>query len=338
MNTDHLLTMVTAMEGKRFFITGGSGFIGAALIRKIIERNEVTIYGTGRRAKLLEFMGLAGHKNLRVITGDIMDKPLLQKAFAEQGRIDAVIHLAAVAGVSSYNKQPLDTILVNFMGTYNVLDALKEHDVGTVALISTGEIYGPSAFHVKEDDLTVQGDMSERRWTYAISKLAAENLGYGYFWSYRLPLVFLRAFNIYGPGQTVNSAVSVFIRKALKGEDITIFGDGAQLRSWCHVDDMAEAILQSLDKPKARGQSFNIGAPEATITVRGLAEKIVALAGSGSRILFNRDYQGADISIMVPDVAKSENVLGFSPQVMLDEGLKQTIAWYRKFGDKLPAP
>ncbi len=143
------------------------------------------------------------------------------------------------------------------------------------------------------------GAVGEARWTYAVSKLAGEHLTHAYFKQHGLPTVTVRPFNVYGPGQTGEGALSIFVRKALKNEDILIFGDGTQIRAWCYVDDMVEGVLCALEHPNACGESFNIGNARAVTTIYGLAQAVCRVVGSSSRIVF-RNQLSADIELRIP--------------------------------------
>src|SRR5690606_19621159 len=173
-------------------------------------------------------------------------------------------------------KDPVITMRVNMIGTANALQAAKVNGVKERFVdFSTSEVFGSMAFKSAETDQTVSGSAGEARWTYAVSKLAGEHLAHAYYKRYSLPVVTVRPFNVYGPGQTGEGALSIFVRKALKNEDILIFGDGSQIRAWCYVDDMVEGVLCALEHPNAIGESFNIGNSRAVTTVYGLDRKSV---------------------------------------------------------------
>ena len=179
------------------------------------------------------------------------------------------------------------------------------------------------------------GAVGEARWTYAVSKLAGEHLAHAYFKQYGLPTVTLRPFNVYGPGQTGEGALSIFVRKALKNEDIVIFGDGSQIRAWCYVDDMVEGVMCALAHPNAIGESFNIGNSRAVTTIYGLAQTVCRILGSTSRIYF-KDALSADIQLRIPKVGKAKSLIGFEAGVDLDEGIQLTAAWIKHNEAVLP--
>jgi UDP-glucuronate decarboxylase len=221
---------------------------------------------------------------------------------------------------------------VNMIGTYNVLEAaMKQDNVERFIDFSTSEVYGSYAYKLGEGDTTTMGAVGEARWTYAISKLAGEHLAHSYYKEFGLPVVSLRPFNIYGPMQVGEGAIHTFITRALKNEDILIHGDGDQIRSWCYVDDIVQGILLCLEKREAMGHVFNIGNPKGTITILSLAQKIVDICESKSKIVFvTKTF--VDVELRIPDIEKAKKILGYGPKVDLDEGLKRTIEWYKRRG------
>jgi len=185
------------------------------------------------------------------------------------------------------------------------------------------------AVHSAEDDSTVAGSAGEARWTYAVSKLAGEHLAHAYYREHQLPIVTVRPFNVYGPGQTGEGALQIFIKRALKNETIKIDGDGSQIRAWCYVDDFVECIMQCLENPAAIGESFNIGNARTSITILGLANVICRVLKSDSKIEHEAPLS-ADVAIRIPSVAKTKKLLGFKSQIDLEEGIKRTAEWLFK--------
>lgn len=314
------------MKNKRIFITGGAGFIANTLIQKLIEDNEIVVYDNFHRDTLTE-SGFADHKNMTIVKGDVLDYENVQKSMKG---CNIVVHAAAIAGIDTVVKSPVKTMRVNMIGTANVLEAAHENG-GIERLIdfSTSEVFGPMAFKATEGQQTVSGSAGEGRWTYAVSKLAGEHLAHAYSNQYKLPVVTVRPFNVYGPGQTGEGAIQIFIKKALKNEEITIHGDGAQIRAWCYVDDFVDCLFRCLDNPAAIGQSFNIGNARAVITILGLAQTVCRVLGSTSKIKFV-DALSADIAVRIPSVDKTAEVLGFKANVDLEEGILNTAEWMKK--------
>jgi len=313
------------IENKKIFMTGGAGFIGTALITRLIEANEIVVYDTLQRNALKE-TNLLNHPNLTLIQGNVLDGEKLKEAIDDS---NVIIHLAAIAGIDTVIKSPTTTMKVNMIGTYNVLEAaIRLDNIERFVNFSTSEVYGSYAYKLQEGDTTTMGAVGEARWTYAISKLAGEHLAYGYYKEFGLPVVSLRPFNIYGPGQVGEGAIHVFVTRALKNENIQIHGDGDQIRSWCYIDDIVDAILLCIEKREAIGEVFNIGNPRGTITILSLAQKIVNLCESKSKIVFVPKLY-ADVELRIPSIEKAEKVLGYRPKIDLDEGLKRTIEWYK---------
>jgi UDP-glucose 4-epimerase len=189
-------------------------------------------------------------------------------------------------------------------------------------------VFGTHAFRVSEGQVSTIGSVGEARWTYAVSKLAGEHMAHAYHDELGLPTVTLRPFNIYGPGQIGGGAIRAFIEAALAGRDLTIHGDGSQIRAWCYVDDMVEALLLCLEKDEAVGNTFNVGNARSAVTIFDLAQRVKKLTNAPGEIVF-QPLHYADVELRIPNVEKAREVLGFDAKVDLDEGLARTIAWYK---------
>lgn len=316
------------VKGKKIIITGGAGFIGSHVAERLIKDNQIKIYDIGLHDSLKFSSGLLNHDNLIIIKGDVRDKDLLIK---ESKGYNIFLHMAAIAGVSSHYNNPLKTMDVNLFGSYYALSSAKENNLELFIDFSTSEVFGKKANNVKEEDDTSQGEIKDRRWTYAISKLASESLSYCFEHSYGLPIVVVRPFNVYGPRQTGEGAIADFMRAAISDECIKITGDGSSIRSWCYVDDFVDCLIKVMYNQRAIGEVFNIGNSQAAINTKDLAEKIIAITGSKSKIQF-RPHPGTDISIRVPNTDKANKLLGYNPRISLDEGLKRT---YKFFSENL---
>ncbi len=320
------------IKNKKIFITGGAGFIGSTLIGKLVEDNEIVAYDNLSRNSLKD-KPFANHKNLTLVQGDVLDPDKIESSMRGS---QIIVHAAAIAGIDTVIKNPVKTMRINMIGTANVLEAAK--NIGGVERFldfSTSEIFGSRAFRSEESDNTVSGSVGEARWVYAVSKLAGEHLAHAYHKEFGLPTVTVRPFNIYGPGQVGEGAIQIFIRKALLGEDLYIFGEGNQIRAWCFVDDMIEALMLCLTHPKAIGESFNLGNARAVVTILGLAEAVCRVLESKSKIVF-RDALSADIELRIPSTKKAKEIIGFSSKVDLEEGIKLTGAWYKENMASLP--
>jgi UDP-glucose 4-epimerase len=220
---------------------------------------------------------------------------------------------------------------VNLIGTFNALEAAlaSADSIERVIEFSTSEVFGTYAYKVDEEHVTTQGSVGEARWTYAVSKLAGEHMAHAYYDELRLPTVSVRPFNVYGPGQVGGGAIRAFIETALAGNDLVIHGDGSQIRAWCYVDDMVEALLLALEHPNAVGQSFNVGNARSAVTIYDLALRIKRMTGLQHDLVF-RPLHYTDVELRIPNVDKARELLGFEAKVELDEGLERTIAWYRE--------
>lgn len=319
--------------GDHIFITGGAGFIGSTLISRLIDDHKIVVYDNLTRNSI-KTKPYRDHPNLKIIEGDILDLDHLKDSI--QGS-NIVVHAAAIAGIDATIQRPVRTMEVNMVGTYNLLEAAKTLPrLKRLVEFSSSEVFGTQAYKVTESATAITGAVGEARWTYAVSKLAGEHLSHAYHKQYGLPTVTLRPFNVYGPGQVGEGALTIFIRKALKGEDLFIFGDGSQIRAWCYVDDMVEGVLRVISHPRAVGESFNIGNPRAVTTIYGLAETICRITKSSSKIIF-KDPLSADIELRIPDTKKSSELIDFRAQVDLEEGILKTIAWMTENEELLPA-
>jgi UDP-glucose 4-epimerase len=316
-----------ALSGKRILITGGAGFIGTTLARRLVDANEIVALDNLHRDALTGST-LAEHPSFTFHQADVLDAEFVR---AVADGVTHIVHCAAIAGVDTVRASPVRTMRVNLIGTYNVLEAAH----GTLDTLerfvdfSTSEVFGQRAYRVEETHVTSGGSVGEARWTYAISKLAGEYMAHSYFDEFGLPTVTLRPFNVYGPGQIGGGAIRAFIEAALEGRDLVIHGDGSQIRAWCFVDDMVEAALMTLEQEAAVGETFNIGNSRSSVTILDLAQRIKRLAKAPGEIVF-RPLHYVDVEIRIPNVDKARNVVGFEAEVDLDEGLARTIAWYRE--------
>jgi nucleoside-diphosphate-sugar epimerase len=314
------------LEGRTVLLTGGAGFIGSTLARRLVNDNRVVVLDTGARNSLAT-SGVADHPNLKLLIGDVMDPAAVREAMRG---CTIVVHLAAIAGVDTVIKMPVTTMKVNLIGTYNVLEAaVAQGGMERFIDFSTSEVFGSYAYKVSEGDVTSLGAVGEARWTYAVSKLATEHLSHNYGVQYGLPALSLRPFNIYGPGQVGEGAIHRFIVRALRGQDLEIHRDGSQIRAWCYVDDIVDAVMLALVKPEAVGHAFNVGNPRSVLTIYDLARMILRLSGSASRLTFV-DWPFTDVELRIPNIDKARRLLGFEPEVDLEDGLQRTIAWYRE--------
>jgi UDP-glucose 4-epimerase len=313
------------IENKVIFITGGAGFIANTLIKHYINKNKILVFDNFHRDTLTG-SGLSNHPNIKIIKGDVLDAHSITEAMKGA---DIVVHAAGIAGIDTVIKDPVKTMQVNMIGTANALEAARINHVKDRFIdFSTSEIFGSMAYKSAETDQTVSGSAGEARWVYAVSKLAGEHLAHAYYKQYGLPVVTVRPFNVYGPGQTGEGALQIFIKRALKNEEIFINGDGAQIRAWCYVDDFVDCLIRCIEDPKAIGESFNLGNARAVMTTLGLAQTICRVLQSSSKIS-HKPPLSADIELRIPSVDKTEKVLGFKAKVDLEEGIKKTAEWFK---------
>jgi UDP-glucose 4-epimerase len=318
--------VAVALQGKRIFITGGAGFIATTLARQLVDENEIVALDNLHR-DALSATELADHPNFTLHEADVLDADAVRELALGATHI---VHCAAIAGVDTVLASPVRTMRVNLIGTYNVLEAAVATESTLERLIdfSTSEVFGTHAYNVREGQVSTIGSVGEARWTYAVSKLAGEHMAHAYHDELRVPTVTVRPFNVYGPGQIGGGAIRAFIEAALAGNDLTVRGDGAQIRAWCFVDDMVEAVLLCLEHPNAIGQSFNVGNPRSAVTIFDLAQRIKRITQCPGEIVF-APLEYVDVELRIPNVEKAREAIGFDATVELDDGLERTIAWYR---------
>lgn len=309
----------------RIFITGGGGFIGSSLALRLCEDNEIVIFDNYHRGRLHPL--LKDHKNVTYFQGDILDPAALEEA--TQG-CTHIFHMASIAGIDTVVRMPVKVMQVGIIGQFNVLEAAKKVEgLQRYISFSTSEIFGEFCYKPEEGETAKLGAAGEARWTYAVSKLAGEHIAYNYWKEFGVPSTSIRPFNIYGPGQIGEGAVHHFIVRAIKGEPLIVRNDGSQIRSWCFIDDIIDAMVLCIENQSSVSEIFNIGNPRSTLTIFDLAQKIIRLSNSESEIIFEK-WDGADVDLRIPNIKKATDILGFEPKVELEEGLLRTIEWYRE--------
>lgn len=315
--------MQSKISGKKILITGGTGFIASHLIERFYPNNRITVFDNGRR-NAFSFLPTKIQKSVTLIKGDIRNKKDIEMIVSNQ---DIILHLAAIAGISFYEKDPLLTLEVNLFGAANLLQSLIGKRLNKIIIFSSSEVYGSLAENVSEQDLTCVGPISEARWSYAISKLSVDHLAIAYFKKYSLPITIVRPFNIYGPRQVGEGAISNMVLSAIKENKIHVTGKGSQMRAWCYVSDLVDAILKICQK-KVAGETFNIGSPKDYLSIWELAQKIHSNF-KDCKLAFDK-ARSAEILKRLPDIKKAKKLLEYKPEVNLDEGLKMTIEWFKK--------
>ncbi|MBN1064026.1 NAD-dependent epimerase/dehydratase family protein [Clostridium botulinum] len=314
------------IKNKKILLTGGAGFIGTKLCELLSNDNEILLYDSLERNSIKN-TNLLNKNNVKLVEGDILDFNHVNSVISEFSP-DIVIHLAAVAGIDTVIKSPVNTMKVNMIGTYNVLESIKNLKIERFIDFSTSEVFGSYAYKVDEQHTTNLAPVGEARWTYSVSKLAGEHLAHSYYKEYGLPIVTVRPFNVYGPGQVGEGAIHQFVVRAIRSEEIQIHGDGDQIRSWCYIDDFVDGIMLCLEKKEAIGHSFNIGNPRATVTISMLAESIKRISNSNSAIKYVPKIY-VDVELRIPSIEKAKEILSYEPKNDLNKGLEKTIEWYR---------
>ena len=318
----------------RVLITGGAGFVGSHLAEALLERgDEVFVLDNLSTGSIDNIAHLKSEPRFHYTIDTITNEPLLAEMI---DTCDTVLHLAAAVGVKLIVEAPVHTIETNVHGTEVVLKhANKKKKL--VLIASTSEVYGKSAeVPFKEDADLVLGPSEKHRWAYACSKLIDEFLALAYWKERKLPVIIVRLFNTVGPRQTGQYGMVIpnFVRQALAGHPITVFGEGHQSRSFTYVGDVVRAMVALINEPAAIGHVFNIG-HGAEISINELAEKVKALTSSPSEIVhipYDRAYESGfeDMPRRVPDITKLQSLIGFRPTVELDEILTRVIESFRQ--------
>jgi len=318
----------------RVLITGGAGFVGSHLAEALLGRgDEVFVLDNLSTGSIHNIAHLKEHARFHYTIDSITNEPLLAELV---DRADTVVHLAAAVGVKLIVEAPVHTIETNVHGTEVVLKhANKKKKL--VLIASTSEVYGKSVeVPFREDADLVLGPTVKHRWAYACSKMIDEFLALAYWKERKLPVIIVRLFNTVGPRQTGQYGMVIpnFVRQALAGQPITVFGDGTQSRSFTYVGDVVRAMVALVDEPRAVGQVFNIG-NGTEITIADLASKVKQLTESSStivRVPYDQAYEAGfeDMPRRVPDISKLRALVGYQPTVELDEILTRVIEYFRQ--------
>ncbi len=315
-------------------ITGGAGFIGSHLGELLLSQgNSVVAVDDLSTGSLENISGLKGDPKFTFIRSDVRDSQLMSGLIKD---CDQVYHLAAAVGVQLIVDQPVHTLKTNIAGSEVVLDLASKFGRKTF-IASTSEVYGKSEkVPFMEEDDVVLGSTRFTRWSYACSKMVDEFLALAYYNQYELPVVICRFFNTIGPRQSGQYGMVVprFVRKALAGEPIEIYGTGKQSRCFCNVSDVTGAIVKLMSCPDACGQVINLGMDQS-ISMEDLADKIIEMTGSTS-VKTRLSYQEAygrpfdDMMTRVPDLSKVKAMIGFEPKYTLEQTLQQIIDFEKK--------
>lgn len=310
-------------------ITGGAGFIGSHLADLLLARGDQVIaldnLSTGRHENIEH---LLGRKDFEFVLGSILNADLVDDVV---GRCDTVFHLAAAVGVDLIVKQPLESLTTNIRGSETVFEKAHKHGK-RILVTSTSEIYGKNTSdRLHEDDDRILGSPLKSRWSYSEAKAIDEILAYTYWKEKGLETVIVRLFNTVGPRQTGSYGMVIprFVSQAVRGEAITVYGDGDQTRCFCFVGDVVQALVDLTEHPEAYGKVFNIGGSQE-ISMSELALRIIELADSDSKLRFV-SYEEAyeegfeDMLRRVPDTGRANRLIGFEPTVGLDDVIRLVV-------------
>jgi UDP-glucose 4-epimerase len=325
----------------RYLITGGAGFIGSHLTEALTARgDQVTVLddlSTGTESNLRP---LLDSSNLEFVRGSTLDAELTEWVVSGA---DTVVHLAATVGVQLVVQDPLGALKNNILGTETVLESCAKYGP-KVLIASTSEIYGKNTSdRLSEDADRIVGPPTTTRWAYATSKVVDEIFAYEFCRQRGTPTIVVRLFNCSGPKQTgaYGMVIPRFVRQALQGEELTVFGDGQQTRCFCHIDDTVEALTGLLGERRAVGGVFNVGGSRE-ISMYELAELVIGLAGSSSGIRlvsYEEAYEPGfeDMRRRVPDTTRIRNLIGWEPQRSVESIIEDVIAYERSaMGAEVP--
>ena len=316
----------------KFLITGGAGFIGSHLAESLISRgDQVVVFDNLSTGSTNNLAGIS--EKIKFEQGNILNNAVIDKLVAES---DYVVHLAAALGVFNIVYKPLESLKTNLQGSEIVLEACNKYRK-PVLIASTSEIYGKNdKVPLSEGDDRIIGHPLKSRWSYSEAKAVDESLAYFYYLENKLPIRIVRFFNTVGPRQVGHYGMVVprFVSAALKNEPLSVYGSGDQIRCFCHVDDAVRALLLLMDSDKAVGEVFNVGNNQQ-ITIMELAKKVIELTGSSStieKIAYEKAYPEGfeDMQRRVPDISKIKQVLGWSPEINLEQIIKDIAAFNSK--------
>ena len=316
----------------RYLVTGGAGFIGSHLVERLIARgDQVVVFDNLSTGSAVNLSGIK--EKITFQEGNVLKKVVIDELVSES---DFVVHLAAALGVFNIVNKPLESLKTNLQGSEVVLEACDKYRK-PVLIASTSEIYGKNdKVPLNEEDDRIIGHPLKSRWSYSEAKAVDESLAYFYYLENKLPIRIVRFFNTVGPRQVGHYGMVVprFVSAALKNESLSVYGSGEQIRCFCHVDDAVRAMLLVMDSEKAVGQVFNVG-NNKQITIMELAKKVIELTGSSSsieKIAYEKAYPEGfeDMQRRVPDISKIKQVLGWTPEINLEQIIKDIAAFNSK--------
>ena len=306
----------------RVLVTGGAGFLGSHLCDRLLHDGHdvlcVDNFFTGSKSNVAH---LRSHPSFELLRHDV--------TFPLYVEVDRIYNLACPASPVHYQHDPVQTTKTSVHGAINMLGLAKRVQA-RILQASTSEVYGDPEIHPQTEDYWGKVNPIGIRSCYDEGKRCAETLFFDYHRQHGLDIKVVRIFNTYGPRMHPNDGrvVSNFIVQALRGEDITLYGDGSQTRSFCYVDDLIEAMVRMMDTAAGLTGPINIGNPRE-FTIRELAERVLALVGGSSRLVY-RPLPSDDPRQRQPDITQARDALGWEPRIGLDDGLRETIAYFRQ--------
>ncbi len=336
-----MISPTNANRPRRALITGGAGFIGSHLAEVLLDAgHHVSVIDDLSTGSLDNIEHLIDHPRFSLAIDTITNAVVMDRLVSE---CDVIYHMAAAVGVKLIVQRPADVIETNVVGTHAVLGIARRYR-RKIVIASTSELYGKNGkIPFSEEDDRLLGPTTKARWSYSTSKAVDEFLGLAYHNQYGLPVVIVRLFNTVGPRQTGQYGMVVprFVEQALKGEPLTVYGDGTQSRCFCNVADTVRAIVALSESPDAVGEIFNVGTT-AEVTIHELARKVLELVhregGTGAngdgRIVFvpyEEAYEQGfeDMMWRMPDISKIRAAIGWEPRISLEETLNQVIGSFR---------
>ena len=326
-----------AKKDKNILVTGGAGFIGSHLCEALLMRGDkVTVIDDLSTGRIENIAPLMGRPDFFFFENTIMNKGLMDHLVREA---DEIYHLAAVVGVQNIVDNPIRTLHTIIVGTDTVFELAHAHGEKKVFLASTSEVYGkaPNCPYAEDDD-RVLGSTTRNRWSYSSAKAVDEYIALAYNHQHKMPVVIGRLFNTVGPRQTGQYGMVLprFVKQALTGEKITVYGDGSQSRTFSYVHDVVEAIIKLMDSSKTMGQIYNIGSEEE-VTIMELAERVKRITGSDSEIVtiaYEKAYGEGfeDMQRRLPNIEKINKAIGFEPKTKLDDIIRAVAGWIAETG------
>ena len=310
----------------KIFITGGAGFQGSHLCEKYVQEGHTVIcYDNFSNADLFNVRSLLGKRNFKLIKADIRDFDTLEKNAIGA---DAIMHFAAQIHVDRSVIEPKETYDTNVLGTLNVLEIARRHDINKVVHVSSSEVYGSAQKIPMNEDHPLAAPHP-----YGASKIAADRMAFAYMKTYDMPIDIIRCFNIYGPKQKdsgYGGALSIFTKRVLAGIPPVIYGDGKQSRDYMYIKDAIKAYDLVLKSKKYKGGVINFGSGVDT-SILDLAKNIIKIVGKKDLKPVFVDPRPGEVDRLIADITKAKKIFGFKPQYSIERGLKELINWYKNY-------